>query len=757
MPRSRIFLFSVVLIFAVLGPAANVLAQEATVRGMVADAVTRETLPGVNITADSVKGTATGGNGQYELKLKPGSHILKFTFIGYAGQSLKVDLKPGETLERNIYLQPSAIELHTAVVSASLYEQRLSDVTVSMEVIPAGFIEQVVTLRLEETLSLMPGVDVLDGQANIRGGSGYSYGAGSRVMLLLDELPLLSGDVNDIKWSTLPVENIGQVEIIKGASSALYGSSALNGVINLHSAVPGPEPSTSAELTAGIYLKPSRREMAWWWDRNPLMGNFRFSHMRQAGPLALTIGGAAMADEGYREENYTYFGRLNAGVRYSPKNGKGLSAGIFTNYQYQSYSDFLIWQDADSGAWLQNPQAITPNTGNRLNVDPFLKYYDNRQGVHSLNTRYYRVDNHFKDDPDKENGSDFFYGEYRYQREFRVPLHWTAGMAASYTLGRSALYGDHKGSTLALFSQLDYRLQDRLSLSLGLRWERYTLDRTDEDSRPVVRTGISFQAGKATFIRASFGQGYRYPSMAEKYTATSLGSLKIFPNELLEPETGWSAEAGIRQGYRLGSWSGTVDAAAFWTEYQNMMEFTFGVYKPDSVPVPTLDHIGFKSLNTGNARIPGIDLSVTGQGPAGPLLLRFFAGYTYMDPLDQSADTTGEKILKYRYRHSAKGDLGATWKNYSAGVTFVYQSFIERIDAAFEETILGQEFFPGLKEYRAENDHGTVVLDIRLGWQISASSKVSMVVKNLLNAEYMGRPGDIQPPLNISVQYVLKL
>jgi len=77
-------------------------------------------------------------------------------------------------------------------------------VTVSMEIIPADYIRTVNTRQLDETVGLMPGVDVLDGQANIRGGSGYSYGAGSRVLLLLDELPLLSGDVNDIKWNAVP-------------------------------------------------------------------------------------------------------------------------------------------------------------------------------------------------------------------------------------------------------------------------------------------------------------------------------------------------------------------------------------------------------------------------------------------------------------------------------------------------------------------------------------------------------------------------
>ncbi len=50
-------------------------------------------------------------------------------------------------------------------------------------------------------------------------------------MILVDDIPQLTADANDVKWEFLPVENINQVEVIKGASSVLYGSSALNGFV----------------------------------------------------------------------------------------------------------------------------------------------------------------------------------------------------------------------------------------------------------------------------------------------------------------------------------------------------------------------------------------------------------------------------------------------------------------------------------------------------------------------------------------------
>lgn len=732
-------------------------AQQAILTGEVVDAQTGERLPGVNIRIDNNEaGTASDASGKFILKADKGQHILISSFIGYYTDSLSIFLS-SEDNQIRIALRPSVYELNPTVITASKFTQKLSDVTVSMEVLEPGYIESTNTIKLDEVIRLVPGVDVLDGQANIRGGSGYTYGAGSRVMMLVDGLPMLSGDVNDIKWNYLPLENVGQVEIVKGASSALYGSSALNGVINVTTEIPGINPATKVELSGGVYARPEREEMASWWDGNPLFCNLRVSHLRKAGPVDITLGAAGWYTDGYRTDNYSRYARFTGGIRYNPPKIDRLKIGLQTSIHRQKISDFLLWTDADSGAWVQNQASVSPTDGLRFNIDPYVNYFDNHKGKHSLKTRYYKVKNYFPDDADKDNASDFYYGEYQYYRLIGADFHWTVGTSGSYTKGNSNLYGDHFGSSLALFTQLDKKFFERLSASLGLRWERFTLDAGDVGSRPVARAGVNYQLKEYTFVRASYGQGYRYPSMAEKYTATSLGGLKIFPNPDLEPETGWSAEVGLHQKYTIGKWEGFLDIAGFWMEYDNMMEFAFGIYKPDTAEYPTLDDIGFKSLNAGRARISGIDLSFNGQGKAGDFLFTYFTGYTYMDPVDLSPDSTGGRMLKYRYHHMAKGDLAVDYKKFSMGVSINFTSFIERIDPAFEEEILGQEFLPGLKEYRKENDDGALVVDLRLSWQVAKSTRLGVNLKNLFNEEYMGRPGDIQPPMNVSLQVIMKM
>ena len=140
-----------------------------------------------------------------------------------------------------------------------------------MEVIKPSLIENKNTTNIQTAVDQIPGVNITDGQANIRGGSGWSYGAGTRVLVMVDDMPLISGDAGQAQWSLIATENINQVEIIKGAASALYGSSALNGIINIRTAFPSQREIDKNRLPGftkinthfGLIDKPKRAELNW--------------------------------------------------------------------------------------------------------------------------------------------------------------------------------------------------------------------------------------------------------------------------------------------------------------------------------------------------------------------------------------------------------------------------------------------------------------------------------------------------------------
>jgi len=714
-----------------------------SVSGTVIDAGSREALMAVNIRASRQTGTATDLNGAFSLTLDVGQHLIEFSYVGYSDQQKVIIIREGETLRLEIEMVTGSKMLEEVVVSAGKYEQKLSEVTVSMEVIKPYQLSNQNIVSLDMILEKTPGISILDGQPSIRGGSGFSYGAGSRVLMLVDDLPMLSADAGDVKWNYLPVENINQVEVIKGASSVLYGSSALNGVINLRTRFPGSEPATEVTLFGGAYMNPARKELIWW-DSQPLFAGASFSHLRKIGNLDLSLGGNYFKDEGYREGDYQNRIRGNVGLSYRSKKIQGLVGGLAISAMYVDQSDF------------------TPLTGYRYNIDPSLEYSSSKGNKHSLKTRLYSVDNSTTN-ADRNSASRLWYAEYRYLKRFQGQTRWTSGLSFSRSKVIANLFDDHAGTNSALYSQVDANVFKRLKLSTGVRWEINTLDGEFYYSLPVLRAGLNYQAGKSTFLRTSLGQGYRFPSIAEKYTDTNIGALKIFPNPDLDPERGWSAEIGLRQGMAFGNWIGYTDIALFWTEYKDMIEFTFGVYPPNPDDIPTFDDVGFKAQNIGSARINGFDSNLSLSGPAGPAELRFSGGYTYMNPVDpsllDSAEVVAEdgQVLKYRRRHLLKLDLEAgVWKIF-AGANFQYYSSMINIDEVFLDPLTGNLLLPGFPDYWEDNDTNYTLLDFRLGWNINAMIRITAILRNAFNVEYLGRPGDIGQPRNISLQLRLEL
>lgn len=732
-----------------------------SISGRVTDADSGEPLVAVTIGVDRRTGTVSDLNGEYKISLDPGNHIIEFYYVGYSEQQKEITLEEGGSLRMDIRMERSSRMLDEVVVSAGKYEQKISDLTVSLEVIKPRQLSHQNIVSLDGILEKTSGINILDGQPSIRGGSGYSYGAGSRVMMLVDDLPMLSADAGDIKWNYLPVENVNQVEVIKGASSVLYGSSALNGVVNLRTRFPGNEPGTEITLFGGAIMDPARRELIWWESR-PLYAGLSFSHLRKIGNLDLSLGGNYFKDEGYREGEYENRFRGNAGLRYRFKQVSGLSAGLNASAMYVDQGDFLLWQDADSGAYRQNPQSMTPLTGYRFNVDPYLEYSTAAGDRHSLKTRLYSVKNSTLN-TDQNSASRLWYAEYRYLKRFRNRTHWTSGISFTRSAIVANLYDDHSGANASLYSQIDASLLPKVKLSSGVRWEVNAQDGELYYSVPVVRAGLNFQAGNATYIRASLGQGYRFPSVAEKFTSTQIGSLNIFPNPDLEPERGWSAELGVKQGLSLGSCTGFADLALFWTEYSNMIEFTFGVYPPNPDDVPTFDDVGFKALNIGDARINGIEGTISATGAAGPVELQFSGGYTFMNPVDPSLLDSAEAvnseghILKYRRRHLLKSDLEASvWKIF-AGINMQFNSRMINVDEVFLDPLIGNLLLPGFPDYWENNASAYSLIDVRIGWNITKKFRITALLKNALNTEYLGRPGDIGRPRNISVQLHLDL
>ena len=114
------------------------------------------------------------------------------------------------------------------------------------------------------------------------------------------------------------------------------------------------------------------------------------------------------------------------------------------------------------------------------------------------------------------------------------------------------------------------------------------------------------------------------------------------------------------------------------------------------------------------------------------------------------------QILNYRRRHLFKLDVEAkAWKVFT-GINFQFYSRMINVDEVFLDPLVGNLLLPGFPDYWGEHSTNYSLVDFRLGWEISDLLRISVLLKNAFNVEYLGRPGDIGSPRNFTLQLRLE-
>ena len=236
-----------------LAPAAAVAQAPETLVALRARVV-RDSAGGPPIVAAVVRsgraGAATDAGGEVTLRLPPGAHTVVAARIGFRPDSLVVVLRAGADTAVTLALREQAAELEAIVVGATRGERRVEDTPLRVEVVDEEEIgEKVamtpgdVTMMLNET----SGLRVQSSSPSLGGASVRVQGLRGRyTLLLVDGLPLYGGQSGGFGLLQIPPLDLGRVEVIKGTASALHGSAALGGVINLVSRRPGEERERTA-------------------------------------------------------------------------------------------------------------------------------------------------------------------------------------------------------------------------------------------------------------------------------------------------------------------------------------------------------------------------------------------------------------------------------------------------------------------------------------------------------------------------------
>ena len=116
-------------------------------------------------------------------------------------------------------------------------------------------------------------------------------------------------------------------------------------------------------------------------------------------------------------------------------------------------------------------------------------------------------------------------------------------------------------------------------------------------------------------------------------------------------------------------------------------------------------------------------------------------------------------MLKYRYKHIAKADIEIVYKDISIGGSMRYNSFMKNIDLVFTSPIIESPEIgiTGINEAREKFKNGDLIIDLRVGYQMTETARLGFILNNLLNTEYMSRPANMMPPRTFAMQLALKI
>jgi outer membrane receptor for ferrienterochelin and colicins len=597
-----------------------ILSQEGNISGRITSADSSSIAGATIIIKATTVGTVSDKNGLYEIhRIRPGTYTIRVSFLGYETQEKTVYLRNGD-INEDFVLKESDMDLNEIVVTGTKSEKSLKNVPVVTQVISARKMLDLGITNVPDALqNMVPGLNM--SQFGTRA-SITLQGMDSKYVLFLIDGERIAGEVNgDIDYSMLNLENIERIEVIKGASSSLYGSNAIGGVINiitkkitdpfdarlysryskfnelysggsigLKKEILGSRTSFNYSRTDGYDLTPDTPHD---WTQNP----FSSFNINQKFEITPTSRLSFVPYFGYYR-----FTRGNVSARPAHDLYEDFNTGLKGQYFNGKHSfDFSYYRD-------------------RYNTYSILEQQDNKKDLSAYDIiQTGRIQDNFKI---SERNSLITGVEYNYEN-----------------LYSQRIDGNIKGEGEAvLYIQDDIHMGSKWNLIVGIRGSQHS----SYGFNAAPKVSLLFKQGPFNF-RASAGTGFRSPSLKELYmNFDHFGEWYIIGNTSLKPESSRYVSGSVEFSKPLNNTSLTI----YNNELTNMITDR---WLPDSVQLTR------QYQNVANASVYGIDF-ISKQNICKGLWLS--TGYSYVHSRDnqtglQLYGTTkhsGNIAVDYQYR-----------------------------------------------------------------------------------------------------------
>jgi len=605
------------------------------------------TIPAKNIT------TLTGRNGKFQLTGKlTGIQTIRVSYSGYKTNEKQISVIEGQKNSVEFILELAVIDLNAIVVTATRSGRPLKNVPIHTQVVYGADLQKTDAISLSDALiSNFPGIDSKNLSAGSGGSSLQMNGFGNQyILILVDGERLNPGDTKEnVDLSRINTERIERIEIVRGASSALYGSDAIGGVINIitkkntktcegsigtrfsdygeqrHFVDLGLKSGGLTSRTSVIYNKLDG------WDINPEEAGKTVEATKNYSIDQLL--GYQFSDRFNVNGDFNYFRRVDTNT--TPL----LPDRRYEDYNYRLTGNYKLSDHHQlSGVWY---------------TDHYLSYNLDVPAVGDVTKHYDKI-----------------FSTARLQDN--ITLSSKNSLVAGIEYNKDELFSANgltdgqKAQALILFAENVWDISPKLTAVAGGRMTFHS----EYHANATWQLAMNYRPGEFN-LRGSFGRGFRAPTLKELYMDFNVpgAPIKIIGNPYLKPEN--SNYFSISTEYTHSTFNASVIA-----QYNDLNNLITEVFSPLNTSNPPYV---YQYQNIAKAEMLNVEVLLNYQ-----LIpqLKLTGGYTWTKPLTKrseeaidrfearqnSAVITGEySVQNGKYRPSVSlqgkyyGDANITW------------------------------------------------------------------------------------------------
>ncbi len=734
--------------------------QAAEILGRVTDAKTNEPLPYINVF---LKGTSFGAStdvrGNYRIANVPaGTYVMVFSAVGYQSHDEEIRLGENDQTTVNAALSPSEVSLaEVSVYAASLKQERITEAPAAVSVIDAGEIKlNAASGQLPRLLEAQPGVDIVqsgiqDFNINTRG---FNSSLNRRLLVLMDGRDMAIAFLGAQEWNglSIPLEDLGRLELVRGPGSALYGPNAFNGVINLTTSPPKDVQGTKFSFSLGELntVRSDVRQgavLGHGWSYKANFGSMSSGTWSKSRTAADTNGSGQFEYDGLRKSGIevrplsrdlvmSTYGSARVDYNYTENSVATIEGGM-TEVRNELFVTGIGRVQVTKA---HKPWGRMTYSSEHMNVSLWA------QGRKSIQPQYSLASGA----PLSER-SQIYHAEVQYNfspvaDQLRVIVGGSHRLYHVDTEG-TLMADPHDDNTSGLFGQVEYTPSNIIKFVGASRWDRSTL----HSSQFSPKGAIVWTPDANNSIRATVNKAFQVPNYSEYFLRAAAGSanLPFFASALNPAGTtpilalGNSANrVETILGFELGYKGIFLDNRVFVSldgYYNQAKDFVTDLLQGVNPAYPFLLPPGFPAglADIARSAVPG--LSIVNGRPA------IVVSYTNAGKVDERGVELGFTVYPtnefhidgtwtwydFEVKEQQSGDIllpNAPKHKFSLGANY-------RSPAGYEISLNGRNVQPF--HWAAGVFEGDIpaytLLNLSAGYQITKNIRLSATVSNLLD------------------------